>query len=376
MAPGDAVDESVLDDPDRLRAADPGDCLRVLATAGATVRRTMSAAAEAGAPTLAADGLPRAVVLLGGGSTLLAAEAMVDFAGPRAAVPIIVYRGAELPRWIGATDLVIAASSNAADPTVAPRDQDAGPARLLAAAGGRGARVAAIGPPGSPIAVAVGSVRGIFIESAAPEPFWPAFSGLLCLLRETGLITAPDELLELLIERMDDRAIQARPDSETFLNPAKSLALRLSGSIPMVGASTPVGRWAARRFIAALGTLAGYPAVAFDPAYLGGGLGGPAAADDFFRDRVDEPEQLGLHAVLLRDEGLDPVADRMRDLVTGHGVGLSELELETGPDPVRFARAVAELDFVAAYLAVLLGVDPSRALRYGAGPHGQDQGER
>ncbi|HVX44735.1 MAG TPA: hypothetical protein VHC49_12655, partial [Mycobacteriales bacterium] len=194
MAPGDEVDESVLDDPDRLRAADPGDCLRGLAMAGATVRRTMAAAAEAGASVLADDGLPRAVVLLGGGSTRLAAEAMVCFAGPQAPVPIIVYRGLELPRWVGAADLVLAAGSNVEED---PSEGETGLARLLTAAGARGARVAAVAAADSPIAAAVGGMRGIVVESPAPDPFWPAFSGLLCLLRETGLITAPDELLEL-----------------------------------------------------------------------------------------------------------------------------------------------------------------------------------
>ncbi|HVX45220.1 MAG TPA: SIS domain-containing protein, partial [Mycobacteriales bacterium] len=160
-----------------------------------------------------------------------------------------------------------------------------------------------------------------------------------------------------------------------FLNPAKSLALRLVGTVPMVGASSRAGRLAARAFVASLGRMAGYPAVPFDPAYLGGGLARSAGPDDFFRDRVDEPEQWRLHTVILREEGIDPVADRMRDLVAGQGVGLSELELEAGPDPVRFARAVAELDFVAAYLAVLLGVDPSRTRRYGMA-YGQGQGER
>ena len=63
-----ALDEQLLDDAEGLAGADPSGSLRALASAGAQVRVSMRATAEAEVSRLVGDGRPRSVVVasLGG----------------------------------------------------------------------------------------------------------------------------------------------------------------------------------------------------------------------------------------------------------------------------------------------------------------------
>ncbi len=67
------LDEQLLDDADRLAAADPAAMLRTIASSGAQVREAGTMAAEAGVESLAED-RPRAVVLSAVGSSAAACE--------------------------------------------------------------------------------------------------------------------------------------------------------------------------------------------------------------------------------------------------------------------------------------------------------------
>jgi hypothetical protein len=363
-------DESVLDDAARLVEADPEGMLRELASAGAQVRRTAAGAAEAGVSQLADDGIPRSVVVLGTGVAALAGEALAALAGPAATAPIVVHRGVELPRWVGAADMVIGLSPSGA-----------GMEALAAAnvAASRGARVVGVGADESPLAAVVAGARGPYLPIAVSRwqrtTFWPLLTGLVCLTSAVGVLDVPAGTMEQAAFTLEEEAVRCRPDSESVLNPAKQLALQLLDSTPVAWAGSPLTAVAAHRFTESLAGMAGGAA----PYYLLDGnpqalglIGGPLAAvrsvQDLFADRLDEPAQRRAHAVLLREPGRHPVLDRAAELAEHQQLAITELV--TGDDPalVQLAQLVEQLDLAAGYLAIAEGLDPSREFADGTLP--------
>jgi len=134
------VEEALLNDAGRLFAADPSGMLRALASAGAQVRESAALAAEANLASLADDGRPRAVVVAGVGTAARTGDLLETVAGPRCPVPVVGHRSAGIPGWVGAADAVIAVSASGRSPEALAAAE---------AAGRRGARLVAIGPPDS-----------------------------------------------------------------------------------------------------------------------------------------------------------------------------------------------------------------------------------
>ncbi|HSA48843.1 MAG TPA: SIS domain-containing protein, partial [Yinghuangia sp.] len=204
----------------------------------------------------------------------------------------------------------------------------------------------------------------------ARDAFWPLLGGLLALAGSYGVgAYGPGDSFDALADRLDAVGIRCRPAAETYLNPAKALALDLSGAVPIIWGTGPVMGVAAARFAAALTSVAGLPALhgtlpdaAVDSGNLFDGALGRASgdSDDFFRDRVEDTEPMRLHPVLLVDDDA-PGARRQVDLVRRLALDLSlpfnEITAE-GPDPLaRFGEVVALGDFAAVYLAVTTGHD-------------------
>src|SRR5262252_619894 len=136
------VDERLLDDAAGLERADGAGLLRAYAAAGAQVREAAALAAEANLATLADEGRPRAVVVAGQGTAARTGDLLQTVAGPRCPVPVVGHRSAGIPGWVGASDAVIAVSASGRSPeALAAAD----------AAGRRGARLVAVGPPDSEV---------------------------------------------------------------------------------------------------------------------------------------------------------------------------------------------------------------------------------
>jgi glucose/mannose-6-phosphate isomerase len=95
-----------------------------------------------------------------------------------------------------------------------------------------------------------------------------------------------------------------------------------------------------------------------------GAFAGTAAGDeDFFRDRVDEPETTKLRLVIIRDTEEHPQVTRRREisaeLADERGVAVTELTAE-GEHPLeRLAGLIAHVDYASVYLALALGADPT-----------------
>jgi glucose/mannose-6-phosphate isomerase len=373
-----ALDEQLLDDPDALTAADPSGSLRALASAGAQVRSALRQAAEAEVARLNEDGRPRAVVVASLGGSAVVGDVLTMLAGSGSPVPVSVRRGLPLPGWVGPLDLVVAVSMSGRAP---------GPLGLAAEAARRGCRLLTVGTPGSPlaeVAVRTGAVHVPVAPPATPAArasrmaLWGLLTPVLVAAHEVGLVDTSTQVLEAVADRLDTHAATYRPSSEAFVNPAKSLALELGGSVPVVLGDGDVTGVAATRAVAMLARTARVPAMRGalpdDAGDVVATFGGPFAArpDDVFADPFLDtgPSPARLRLVFLRDaipsverpDGAwletSRTADAVRLTAEEAGVRISEASALPGHPLERVADLVALTDFAAVYLALASGLDP------------------
>ncbi|GAA4607080.1 SIS domain-containing protein [Actinoallomurus liliacearum] len=367
------VDPGRLDDPEALAAADPGDMLRCVASAAAQVREARLYTAEAGVERIAQGGRPRAIVVVGTSGSGLAGEMLAAVCGQGCRVPIMTVQGHRLPGWVGAADLVIAVSG------------PGGTEETLTAAVEavrRGCRLLCVGAGASPLAeIAVqAGVPFVPVRPAGPERtmLWGLTVPLLLAARALGLTDVTAATLERTAEVLEDMSHQCRPASESFVNPAKQVALELAGSLPVIWGTSPLTGAAAHRFASRLAADAGHPAVhgelpaawhdqaaLFDGPFAAGA--GGSAEEDFFRDRVEEPEPTRLSLVLVHDVEEHPQVTRRREIAAefARDRAVPVVELTTrGTHPLeRLAGLIAHIDYISVYLALAIGVDPSAAIR-------------
>ncbi len=366
------VDDGLLDDPERLAAADPGAMLRAVATSGAQVRQARRTADEAGVARLAADGRPRAVVVAGMGGSGIAGGVLAAVCGAHCPVPVLPIHGYALPGWVGPLDLVAAVScSGSTEETLA----------VVEEARRRGCRLITVGAAASPLADLSDRARGVHVPVDAggrlPRAnMWALSTPLLVAADVLGLAAVPTGVLAATADRLDAAAERCRPSSESFVNPAKSLALELAGSTPMIWGSSDIAEVATYRFACQLNENAKMPAVfgglpeanhnqvvAFDGPYGAGAR--RSEVDDLFADRIEQTERTvgALRLVLLADSEEHPQVTRRREIsvqvAADRGVPVSELHAEGDHPAERLASLVSIADFASVYLALVLGVDPT-----------------
>lgn len=371
-------DERVLDDAEGLAAADPSGSLRALAGAGAQVRAAMTATGEAGLERVTADGRPRAVVVASLGGSAVVADVLTLLAGSGSPVPVSVRRGLPLPGWVGPLDLVVAVSMSGRAP---------GPLGLAAEAARRGCRLLTVGAAGSPLAEASGRTGGVHVAvpvqitpaaRASRMAMWALVTPVVEAAYALGMTDASPAVLDRVAARLDAHAAEFRPASEAFVNPAKSLALELAESVPVVLGDGDVTAVAASRAVSMLSRTARVPAMRGslpdDAGDVVATFGGPLASrpDDLFADPFldDDGPGLRLRLLLLRDAVPSPVqpdgswletsrtADAVRVTAEEAGVRVTEVTAEPGHPLERLADLVALTDFAAVYLAIAAGVDP------------------
>lgn len=357
----------VLDDVAALEGRDASGMLREIASSGAQVRQAVVDAAEAGVGRLGEDGRPRALVITGMGGSGIAGDVLAAIAGIACSVPIVVHRGFGLPGWVGAADLVAAVScSGTTEETLAAAEE----------AVRRGARLLAVGAVDSPLAAIATQARAVHVPIAGGRQpraaLWSLAVPVVLAARAAGVIDVDDADVERAADVLDEISSQCRPTSESFVNPAKSLAVDLSESVPMIWGSSQLAGVAAYRFTCQLAENAKYPAVSGVLPEAGHNqivtFDGPLAAGeddgDFFRDRIDEPVgSRRLRLVMLRDSDEQPRVAARREaamqLAADRGVAADEIVAETGGPLTRLASLVGHVDFASVYLALLLGIDPT-----------------
>ena len=201
---------------------------------------------------------------------------------------------------------------------------------------------------------------------------WSLAVPLLAVADALGLASAPASELMLAADRLDLVAETCRPSSESFVNPAKRLAVEIAGNLPIVWGAGALCRTAAKRFARQLHANAKYPALDGglqeaahgSIALFDGPFAAPASADIFHDPFEDEtPQSLPLRVVLMRDsdENRDDAALRVAAsrLAEERGVRTSELLADPGRPLERLAQLIALGDFASVYLALGMRLDPS-----------------
>ena len=396
-----------LDDPEIVEAGDPGGMLRQVASSAAQVRTALRACAEADLSALDTENRPRAIVVAGSGGaggSAFACDALAAVCGTGSPVQVTGVSGWQLPGWIGAADLVIAVSRSG---------HTAETLALAAEAARRGCGLVAVAAPGSPLEELTARARGTFIPVTTVGPArgmpWALTVPLLACAARLGVIRLDDDAYEAAAAAMEDVSHQCRPSSESFVNPAKSLALDLVGRLPVIWGGSLVAEAVGRRFASQLAANAKYPALfgllpeaghdqvaTFDGPYApppepsfpaAEDLGatsfgdsafgdsafgdGPFTDDDFPRFADDDPDldgsssdEASLRLVLIADPaGEHPAVERTRaaaaSLANQRGIDVSDLLLDSGGDPLRRLAATTQLlDYASVYLGIASGIDP------------------
>jgi glucose/mannose-6-phosphate isomerase len=359
------LDESVLDTADRLTAADRGGLLRTMATAGAQLRESMQLVADTNVIEYLSEAGPRAVLVCCDAAVDVAAHAVAALAEwSDSAAPVVLPASSSLPKWAGPADLLLVAAHAGGDERVLG---------VVRAAGQRGMPMIGVGPAPSQLEEACLRARAPYVAVPGDRPARAALWGLMApLLQAAGrLRLAPvrDDDLVAAADLLDSISARCRPSSDTFVNPAKSLALTLGATLPVVWGSTPLAGVAAYRLASQLAGNAAMPAVAGTlpaAARLFGGLfDGSDAVDvaDIFRDRVDDSEPRRPRLMLLRDVDEDPDIRAQLELTNAvlaeRAVPISEITAEEGGPVTRLASLIGLLDFVTVYVGLALGIDPA-----------------
>jgi hypothetical protein len=283
-----------------------------------------------------------------------------------------------VPGWVGAADAVIAVSASGRSPeALAAAD----------AAARRGARLVAIGPPDSELQSVAERARAPFVpvprRAPARASLWALTVPVLLAARTLGLVRIAEADLAETAARLDADAERCRPTAESFVNPAKAMAMALGNTIPIVWGSSPLATVAARRVGDMLSANARYPVVAGSLGEAGRGrvglldgvYGGLAESErDIFADPENQTAGTRLRIVLLRDGGIEdeeqPVdgeptaveerrADAVEALALRRGIHCDTLRAEGASPLERLASLIAVPDFASVYLALAHGLDPT-----------------
>jgi glucose/mannose-6-phosphate isomerase len=354
-----------LDDLSLLEEADPGGVLRQAASSAAQVRTSARVTAETDLGAVISAGRPRSIVVTGMGGSGVAGEVLAAVCGPGSSSPVIAQHDYRLPGWVGAADLVIAVSCSGTTE------------ETLSAAGEavrRGCPLLGVGGAGSPLALLAEQARAPFIpvQPAGMPRFtlWGLAVPLMVIADRLGVAEIPAAALETAAADLERVSHLCRPDSESFVNPAKTLALELDGTLPMIWGSSPLTGVAAARFACQLNENAKYPAipgvlpeanhnqvVVFDGPFAPWSANGPVVLDD-----EDPRPAVPLRLVILRDSQEHSQVTRRREVSAGlaeqHGIGVSELAADGETALQRLAGLLQLIDYASVYLGIAIGVDP------------------
>jgi glucose/mannose-6-phosphate isomerase len=371
-----SIEEGVLDDLALLEQRDEQRLLYSLATAGAQVRRAVETVGDFGVERLRGGEMPRAMLVATDSAPSAGSRLITRLSCTR--TPALTWHGVELPRWAGPSDALLIGSVDGRHPRLA---------ELAAQGAQRGMAMAVVAPAGSQVAAAAGRAPLAELpQNLQPRAArWSVLTPLLQALDALGVNPIPSGLLVEVADALDEKAEVCKPDSDSFVNPAKALAIEFADAIPLIAGAGALAGVAARAISDALQQFAGVTSVSVS---LPDGVGragsllrgaGQAPVEDFFRDRAEEITAPRPRLLVVGDDGsaddtllgdrsdaqiqLDEVAARraaraLHDLAANLGLRSSSVEVPNGDPLARFAAAAAFGEFTAAYLALGLGLDP------------------
>jgi hypothetical protein len=347
------LDDSLLDDAERLASADgrAGGCLRAVATAGAQVRSTVEAAAETGLAGLARD-RPRALVIVtrpGVGPAV--AQLLLALLPPTCPVPVVV--GEDVPSWVGPLDVLLVHSEDPGDVQLAGS---------IDRARRYGATVVITAQADGPVAAAAAGTALLSPRIDLPVGFgYPrALAAGLILFDTLGLLRTD---LAGLADELDREAERDHASYESFVNPAKSLALRVADHTPVLcgldSVATAVAAHAAEvlaGFAGVVASNAGYPQIRSRRVLYRSAIGA-SNTEDIFAD-PDDAMQGGPRVLLLSitDEP-QAIANRLAAIDDLPGADLLlPGEESDGSAAVRAAVLALRFEMASVYLGLASGM--------------------
>ena len=337
--------QATLDDPDALRAGDPGGMLALVATLGTQLGEAFDVGRHAsGLPV--ADGL-RSIALCGMGGSGIVGDVVRAAWAARLPVPVVSVKGYTLPVFCGPDTLVLAVSySGETEETLA----------AYAQAVGADCRVVAISSGGQLADLArTDGVPHVTVPGHVPAP--RAALGYLIgacagVLDAAGLIADAGSELGGAAGVLELLSAELAPDRSVEGNRAKSLAAWFQGRTPVVWGSEVLAEAAALRWKTQFNENAKRPAFHADLPEL----------DHNEIEGWTEGEGSRFALVVLRHSLEHPhIARRVqatREAIAGSGLESREV-LVGGESSIEALLALVMLgDFTSTYLAILHGVDP------------------
>ena len=333
-----------LDDLEAIRALDSLDVLPVVESFPEQVHEAWAAGGKVGALPQG-DGVD-SVVILGMGGSAAAGDIAQAIVEPRLPVPFRVIRSfGPLPEWIGRNTLVVGLSysGNTAETLASFEEAHARGARLVALCSGGLLAKRAVAYGVAHIAVRA----GLQPRAALPYLVMP----LLRILCRIGLVPDlgddVDETIEVL-SGVRDRCLSKISEDD---NPAKALARRITGRVPVIYGGSGVGGAVARRFKCDVNEYGKTPAFFNELPELdhneieGWSLGtDPFALVMLFTPSDDE---------LIRTRWA-----LTRRLINASPEVITEIEGEGGPRLAQALSLVLMLQLVAIYVGIARGIDP------------------
>lgn len=348
-------DDTLLDDPVRLADADTAGLLRAAAMAGAQVRSSAEAAGELELNGRLDVGRPRALVLVGRQGTGVAVTRLLSaLLGSACPVPVVL--ADVVPSWIGTLDVVYAHTED-------PGDADL--AASLERASRFGASIVLSAPAEGPVAAAVAGKGMLIVPRVQPE----AGQGFAAALAAGLLTVSALHLLEVdfdaLADELDAEAERDHLGHESFVNPAKSLALKVAERTPLLWGLDPVAAAVAEH---AAHVLAADGAVIADAseyrhAVSRGALHRAAVAEGSRRDIFADPDldsgaqdRLRLLLLAVRVDRPAMIARREAEEMFGAAADVLDVADELGlPEPALAAVLALRFELAALYLGLSAG---------------------
>ena len=338
---------SPLDSAATYESQDPSGLHDRIAALPAQIRQAWDAASALELPADYASAERIAVLGMGGsgiGGSLLRALA-VELG---AATPVEVVRGYRLPGHVDERTLAIASSASGNTEEIVA---------LAAQAVDRGARCIAVTTGGRLLEYAHQHSIPALVYEWRGEPRaalgW-SFATLLAISGKLGLLPGVSPDLEAALRSMRTLVDASSRDVPETGNPAKQLARRLHGKLPVIvgaDALAPVAyRWVTQtnENAKSWGLALELPEMNHNAPV---GYGGPAALLPL------------LHVVLLRQRSVHPrVAHRIeltRQQLTAAGVAVEILDVPGASPLEEMLWAIQFGDFASYYLGILNGADPS-----------------
>jgi glucose/mannose-6-phosphate isomerase len=220
------ADLSILDDTARMQAMDPADMLGRLGELAQQVRRAWDEARRLELPLDYRDA--RNIVILGMGGSAIGGELLRTLTAAEARWPIVIGRDYDLPAFVGPDSLVAAVSysGNTEETLSAFQQALERRAKLLAICGG--GRLAELADQ-----------RGVplhrFRYAAAPRAaLGYLFVPLLAVAEQLGVIGSQEQGIQEALTEVESLSQELGAEVPTAHNPAKQLAGRLHGRLPVV----------------------------------------------------------------------------------------------------------------------------------------------